>query len=297
MKDELLEKLKLEYKNIIENKTELSVKSDFEIWRSNRLSHNELRNDFYYYLNDITQENIDYVYPFYLSSITNYHDRKFNSNNNSNSNNNNNYNNNDYYNNMNIVRQMENNNDYDAHSDRQNEEILETKQQMDIDSIITNNYDNNLPNNIQYNRNNTNQSNLSNQSIKDMVFPDEISILQKRLEKEQISKFIKNDIFNKIITDVVEKNSIKKKSIPKIIPKFKNQSTIINEINEIINRIGVLISENSESQNQFDTPIKIIIQELFYDIIIKQYKIVNKCFIMMLKTKYDLSLHLKTIEE
>jgi len=85
MKDELLEKLKLEYKNIIENKTELSVKSDFEIWRSNRLSHNELRNDFYYYLNDITQENIDYVYPFYLSSITNYHDRKFNSNNNSNS--------------------------------------------------------------------------------------------------------------------------------------------------------------------------------------------------------------------
>lgn len=91
------------------------------------------------------------------------------------------------------------------------------------------------------------------------------------------------------------------------LPEFFSNSIVPldSEVTEILNKMKVIILETGVDRNstsscnnlylqkskKLEIPIQVILQEFFYDIIIKQYKIVNNCFTLMLKNKFHLRSH------
>jgi hypothetical protein len=104
-----------------------------------------------------------------------------------------------------------------------------------------------------------------------------------------IKNHITKDILNPIIDNIFKENenivALPRKSIK---PEQKN---INSEIFETINQIQAILLERDQKEDiQIEIPISILIEELYYDIIIKQYKIVNTTFVYMLKYKYRISI-------
>lgn len=111
-----------------------------------------------------------------------------------------------------------------------------------------------------------------------------------------ISNIIYNDILLPIIetslelaTEKIKKETKKKKKMVKFTSHAKTSKQVDNEVSEILNKINVLLQENvPDNGDKNEIPVQTIIQEFFYDIIIKQYKITNHSFVLMLKNKFHL---------
>jgi hypothetical protein len=112
--------------------------------------------------------------------------------------------------------------------------------------------------------------------------------LTEEINKILIENFIKNEIVLKFIDEAVniKETAIKPKE-PEIIKNITK--SISPDILETINKIQALISERSNEDITVEMPINILIEELFYDIILKQYKTVNSSFVYMMKYKYRIS--------
>ncbi len=125
---------------------------------------------------------------------------------------------------------------------------------------------------------------------KETMIIDEFHQIVPKTEEEMtnyISLLIKDIIYTS-----VEKAETKLKNRKEKIPLFKDSDIIDNEILETISQIKVIMDEKKVIKNEEssleDLPINLIIKEFFYDAIIKQYKIVNKCLIDMLNYKYEI---------
>jgi hypothetical protein len=108
-----------------------------------------------------------------------------------------------------------------------------------------------------------------------------------------ISNFIINDIINPIIENMATQKAILHTKVRvELKPKFPviPDNKIINtDIPETINQIHtILIERNKKEDILIEIPVSILIEELYYDIIIKQYKIVNTTFVYMLKHKFKI---------
>ena len=132
---------------------------------------------------------------------------------------------------------------------------------------------------------------------------------KKEVEKEEAKIefpkfFITNIIYNDILLPIIEtsievasskekKEEKRKKKMIKFTSHAKTSKQVDNEVFEILNKINILLQENtSTSFPSYEIPVQTLIQEFFYDIIIKQYKITNHSFVLMLKNKFNLLTYL-----
>lgn len=121
-----------------------------------------------------------------------------------------------------------------------------------------------------------------------MIIEDNKEIISHKDSIFEISKIL----IEELIKNAVESSESKLKNKRENFPLFKNSDMVDHEILDSINQIKILMDEkkvikNDESSLE-DLPINLIIKEFFYDAMIKQYKIVNKCLIDMLNYKYEI---------
>lgn len=164
----------------------------------------------------------------------------------------------------------------------------------------------NINNNIN-NNNNINTNSLANLNHLPNN-PKKISQkdIESNLQNNPIPKFIiHNMIYNNIINPIIEaaveiSNNVQNKKSNNY-SYSKTSKEVDLEVKEILNKINVLLKENSNSEilnlNNIEIPIQIIFNEFFYDVIFKQYKLVNNCFCLILKNKFDLLNYLKICKE
>ena len=172
-----------------------------------------------------------------------------------------------------------------------NDDTIPHNEQNDIEMKDANENDHN--NNTQELNNNNQNANVNIPSLSSITLP-----------KFFISNIIRNDILIPIIETSIEiasKKQLKEEQKQKRIIKFtshaKTSKAIESEVSEILNKITLLLSTtdtsssyNSSSDKSFplEFPIQSLLQEFFYDIIIKQYKLTNHCFVLMLKNKFHI---------
>jgi hypothetical protein len=128
--------------------------------------------------------------------------------------------------------------------------------------------------------------------------PTQVSMIINIQETPQINitNYIQNNIIIPIIDNVIKKDSDKVQK--KKIPKFFNKNEIQSEVFEVINQIQNLISDNNIYENyHIEIPVNILLEEIFFDIIIKQHKIVNNCFVFMMKNKFNIFHIMKFLKE
>ena len=173
-----------------------------------------------------------------------------------------------------------------------NDETIPHNEQNDIEMKDVNENDNNNTQEVNNNNQNAN-TNVNIPSLSSITLP-----------KFFISNIIRNDILIPIIETSIEiasKKQLKEEQKQNRIIKFtshaKTSKAIESEVSEILNKITLLLSTtdtsssyNSSSDKSFplEFPIQSLLQEFFYDIIIKQYKLTNHCFVLMLKNKFHI---------
>ena len=105
-------------------------------------------------------------------------------------------------------------------------------------------------------------------------------------ELEIITNYVKKTLLEDILNIVMKNYKVPMKK--ELVPIFKDYD-IDNEVLHKMKKIKGLFDDNDITVNILDDlPINFIIKEFFYDALIKQYKIVNKCFIDMLTYKYEI---------
>jgi hypothetical protein len=123
--------------------------------------------------------------------------------------------------------------------------------------------------------------------LENLNFEEQHSMISA-LPSLYIKNYIFNDIINPLVTAAIEQAS-REKVLHKY-PVIPDNSGISSDVYETINQIqAILIERNKREDVQIEIPISILIEELYYDIIIKQYKIVNTSFVSMLKHRYRIS--------
>lgn len=149
-------------------------------------------------------------------------------------------------------------------------------------------------------------SSIHLESIHLMDVDNESQISPKKVKNEISNHFISNIFKNEFITPMIEtaveiSENLKQKRNKTLIPKnfAKKEIEVDNEVFEIINKIQTLISEEQKEKynSNIEIPIQVILQEFFYDLIVKQHNIVNNCFILLLKNKFGLMSHLEFIRK
>ena len=125
--------------------------------------------------------------------------------------------------------------------------------------------------------------------------------------KENTDFILNNIIYSNIVNPIIEtaidignkrlnENESKKLRIINYTSHAKTSKEVDLEVSEILDKIHILLNDNSENNkanlNQIEIPIQIIFQEFFYDIIIRQYKITNHSFVLMIKNKFFLPKYL-----
>ncbi len=133
---------------------------------------------------------------------------------------------------------------------------------------------------------------LVNLPDKENMIIEEFNEIIPKKDEEMTNYFylLIGDIINTCVGKAESK--VKNKNKKEKIPLFKDSDIIDNEILETISQIKMIMDEKKVLKNEEssleDLPINLIIKEFFYDAIIKQYKIVNKCLIDMLNYKYEI---------
>ena len=125
------------------------------------------------------------------------------------------------------------------------------------------------------------------------------NLIKNPIHKLIISNMIIDNILNPIIETAIEiaynhqkEKREKQENLSKIVKHSKTSNEINEEVKEIYNKINVILQEkfNTDQLNlkNIEIPMQIIFNEFFYDVILNQFKIVNNCFVLMLKNKYNL---------
>jgi hypothetical protein len=255
LKKEIVDKLKKKYNSIIDETKEIEkylTGEKIKIWQNKRLNNKAMRYNLFENMFD--EEKIRDVY------LENY----------SNSNLNQNY----HFSNTQIFSNINN--------------IL--KENPLIENLIIPEISENLSN-INISQNKSDEKLLENSNEK-----PQINDLEKVNQINQVS-FIEsnNNLFEKDDT----------KEFSNKFPKFFNKSSVQvdSEVSEILNKMKVIILETGADKKScnnnlylhkrkiLEIPIQVILHEFFYDLIIKQYKIVNNCFTLMVKNKFHLKSH------
>jgi hypothetical protein len=107
--------------------------------------------------------------------------------------------------------------------------------------------------------------------------------------KQPLPRFyLKNFIINEIIEPMIG-SVVKTKKIVNVPQTFALPKEISTDIFEVVNQMqALLVERNNKEDILIEIPINVFIEELFNDIIIKQYKIVNTTFVHMIKYKYHI---------
>lgn len=278
MQEEIIQKLKEKYDKIRESTKMIQLYGDErQQWKIKRHNNNLIRNDLFNAMHD--RRGFDNIYPVIDINILNasrYHClSSFPS-----------------LPIVNVNDQTINNNNVINLNDIN---ITVTKSIEDKDTMIIDNDNYNIEK----------HSEIHKESEKTIEFP-----------KFFIRNIIYNDILLPIIDTALDIANEKYETIIQANKGFKqkkyhfvskNNKEVDMEVIEILNKIPLLLQEkqseimanysHQQNNHKIEIPLQIIIQEFFYDIIIKQYKITNHSFVQMMKNKYHLLVYFDFFKE
>lgn len=205
--------------------------------------------------------------------------------------------------NLSISIEVEEKKDKIEEEKKDNNESKEVKTEDIKMEIINDNKEKNNNNNNDILNINDISVKIASEDVKDAITPLHFNNndIKKEDNKIRFPKFfISNIIYNDILLPIIEtslelasekkkKETKKKKKMIKFTSHAKTSKQVDNEVSEILNKINILLQENiPKNLDKNEIPVQTIIQEFFYDIIIKQYKITNHSFVLMLKNKFHL---------
>ena len=134
-----------------------------------------------------------------------------------------------------------------------------------------------------------NKENLNKKMTKESENKDHINIDNNNEIKNQEKKNIfNNDNKNKYLQNI---NLFPEKEIPEEIDTLYQLSTLIKSESEEKEENNAINGYFDKKDKNKQIPIQLIIKEFFHDIIIKQNKITNQTFVLMLKNKFGLMHH------
>ena len=308
-KNEILKVLKLKYQQIKESTKEIEIfGSEKNKWKIERAKLNNKRNQFFY--NMYNNEGFNIIFPIidygFYNINKNYHIpikkeeeikkviNDYNIDDNNINKDNQSIDNKDTININDINIEMKN----AEEEDNKNEE----EKKINLNETIPENEIN-----IEMKDNNEENINNKKEENSEIITDNQIIKNKNKYFKENTDFIIYNIIYSNIINPIIEtaidignkrinESQSKKLHIINFTTHAKTSKEVDLEVSEILDKIKILLNDNSNNNkanlNEIEIPIQIIFQEFFYDIIIRQYKITNHSFVLMLKNKFYLNKYL-----
>ena len=296
-KNQILKVLKLKYEQIKQSTKELEIfGSEKNKWKAERNRLRNKRNQFYYNMNQ--EDGFNIIFPIiengFYNINKNYHipikkeDEL-----------------------KNIIKEV----DIEMKDNDNKNNIIKPKDtinlndiNVEMENVEENKNDENKKENEEEIIFNENDLNIEMKDINEKKENEnEIKENKEKYFKENTDFIINNIIYSNIVNPIIEtaidignkklnENESKKLRIINYTSHAKTSKEVGLEVSEILDKIHILLNDNSENNkanlNQIEIPIQIIFQEFFYDIILRQYKITNHSFVLMIKNKFFLPKYL-----